>query len=66
MCKLKYEAAWESWINWSPTTFKFYNQIFLFEIFQMRINMNDGDGDSRGERFVTHVDLSEPFPVSSF
>lgn len=36
----------------------------------MRVNMNDGDDvkrlreESRGERFVTHVDLTEPLIVS--
>ena len=30
----------------------------------MRINMKEGDDESRGERFVTHVDLTEQSTVS--
>lgn len=43
---------------------------FFYFHLQMRVNMNDGDDvkrlreESRGERFVTHVDLTEPLIVS--
>lgn len=33
----------------------------MFSLLQMRSSMADGDEESRADRFVTHVDLSEPF-----
>lgn len=33
----------------------------MFSLLQMRSSMADGDEESQADRFVTHVDLPEPF-----
>ena len=66
--KIKFVTWWESFhlnCNWYPCNDKIQlTRKFGFDYFQMRINMKEGDDESRGERFVTHVDLTEQSTVS--